>query len=396
MGILQRHVLTELLKVFALALFTLTTILLLVGLVQQAVKEGLTPIALLQAIPYLLPNALRFAVPGTLLFAACQVYGSLSASNELSAVKAAGISPMTLIGPGLILGLLLSLVSVWLNDIAVSWGHHGIRHVAMQSIDEIIYGVLKTKKSFSSNRMSILVRDVEGKRLLRPEISIVGQKNGEVISISATAAVIKSDAENQQIIVTLTDSYIRSSGPQGRTFEHPGQYTTSIPLVDTTAVDGIREASHHSMWQLPSWGEKMKRYHHQVGQLMAAKAAANLVAGHRPAKDDPMWQYWQDERDWSANQINRIKSEPHRRWANGFSCLGFVILGIPLAIHRKSKDAVGTFFAAFLPVLLLYYPIMALGVDRAKDGDWPVYGVWLGNVAVCAVGSFLLWRVVRH
>lgn len=103
MGILQRYIVEELLKVFFLSLFALTSLLLFVGLGQQAIKEGLGFVALIQAVPYLLPNALRFAVPGTMLFAVCSVYGRVSASNELNAVKAAGISPMSLVAPGLVI-----------------------------------------------------------------------------------------------------------------------------------------------------------------------------------------------------------------------------------------------------------------------------------------------------
>ncbi|PQO28371.1 LptF/LptG family permease [Blastopirellula marina] len=396
MGILQRYIVEELLKVFFLSLFALTSLLLFVGLGQQAIKEGLGFVALIKAVPYLLPNALRFAVPGTMLFAVCNVYGRVSASNELNAIKAAGISPMSLVAPGLVIALMLSLACVWLNDIAVSWGHLGLRNVVMQSIDDIAYGVLKTKKSFHCDKFSILVRDVRGDLLIRPEISIVKSGEQGIVTISAATAKLKSDPEHDRVIVTLTDSRIRSTGPEGKTFEHPGEFVTSIPLVDPTAVDGIRDAAHQPMRKIPTWSGKMKTYHRQVAQVLAAKGAACLVTGQMPEEDDPTWLYWMKEKDWSAAQINRLKTEPHRRWANGFSCFCFALLGIPLAIRQRNADVVTSFFAAFMPVLLVYYPLMALGVDRAKDGDWPAAAVWLGNVVLLVAGGWLLGRTLRN
>ncbi len=396
MGILQRYIVEELLKVFLLALVSLTALLLFIGLGQQAVKEGLGLVPLLKAVPYLLPNALRFAIPGTMLFAVCNVYGRVSASNELNAIKSAGISPISLIAPGLFIALMLSLVCVWLNDVAVSWGHMGLRHVIMQSIDEIVYGVLKTKKSFHSDQFSILVKDVDGDLLIRPEISITKSGEQGMVSISAATAKLESDPAHKQVIVTLTDSRIHSTGPKGQLFEHPGKFVTSIPLVDPTAVEGIRDASHQPMRRLPAWQAKMKTYHYQVAQVLAAKGAACLVTGQMPSEDDPTWSYWMKEKDWSASQINRLKTEPHRRWANGFSCLFFALLGIPLAIRQRSSDFISSFFAAFLPVLLVYYPLMALGVDRAKDGQWPAAAVWLGNIALLAVGGWLLQRTMKN
>ncbi|MBA2116289.1 LptF/LptG family permease [Bremerella alba] len=396
MGILQRYIVEELLKVFLLALVSLTFLLLFIGLGQQAIKEGLGFMPLLKAIPYLLPNALRFAIPGTILFAVCNVYGRVSASNELTAIKAAGISPISLIAPGLVLALILSLVSVWLNDVAVSWGHMGLRHVVMQSIDDIAYGVLRTKKSFYSDKFSILVKDVEGDLLIRPEITVTPSGDQGLVTISAATAQLKSDPQHKRVMVTLTDSLIHSTGPDSQVFEHPGSFVTSIPLEDPTAVEGIRDASHQPMRRIPAWQEKMKNYNQQASQVLAAKGAACLVTGQMPPHDDPSWLYWINEQQWSKVQISRLNTETHRRWANGFSCLCFALLGIPLAIRQRNNDFITCFFAAFLPVLLLYYPLMALGVDRAKDGQWPASMVWLGNAVLLVVGGWLLHRTIKN
>ncbi|MBI1247056.1 LptF/LptG family permease [bacterium] len=396
MGILQRYIVEELVKVFVLALGTITGILLFVGLGQQAIKEGLGLIPLLKAVPYLLPNALRFAIPGTLLFAVCQVYGRVSASNELNAIKSAGISPVTLIAPGIFIALVMSVVCVWLNDIAVSWGEMGLRHVVMQSCDDIVYGVLKTKRSFHNEHFSILVRDVDDGLLIRPEITIGKVAENGVVTISAATARLEADPARQQLIVTLTDSQIRSTGPEGQLFEHPGTFVTTIPLTEPGVVDGIRDATHQPMRRLGLWRQKLEDYHQQVSQVLSAKGAACLVTGQAPALDDQRWAYWANEEKWAIDQIHRLESEPHRRWANGFSCLCFVLLGIPLAIQRRSDDFLTSFFTAFLPVLLLYYPLMALGVDRAKDGVWPPGSVWLGNIVLLVVGGWLLHRTLKN
>ena len=297
MGILQRYIVEELLKVFLLSLFALTFLLLFVGIGQQAIKEGLGFVALAKALPYLLPNALRFAVPGTMLFAVCHVYGRLSASNELNAIKASGINPLTLVIPGLVIALVLSVMCVWLNDIAVSWGHLGLRHVVLQSIDDVVCNVLKTKKSFHNDQFSILVRDVQDDVLIRPEISIIKPGEQGVVTISAASATLQSDPEHGQVLVTLTDSRFRSTGADSQMFEHPGEFTTSIPLVDMTAVEGIRDASHQPMRRIGLWRDKMKSYHRQVAQVLAAKGAACLVTGQMPAKDDPTWTYWVEEKN---------------------------------------------------------------------------------------------------
>jgi lipopolysaccharide export system permease protein len=88
--------------------------------------------------------------------------------------------------------------------------------------------------------------------------------------------------------------------------------------------------------------------------------------------------------------------EPWRRWANGFSCLCFVLVGAPMAIRMRNADFLTSFFLCFLPILIVYYPVFMLGVDQAKRGSVPPVVVWMGNVLITLWGWWLLRRVVRQ
>jgi len=135
MKILTRYVLSELLQVFLVALSALTLFMLVVGLVKEAQQQGLGLLQIVALVPYVLPEAMRFAVPGTMLFAVASVFGRMSAANEITALKAAGITPMAAIWPAAMLAVAVSLVSVWLNDVAVSWGRDGVRRVVVSSVE---------------------------------------------------------------------------------------------------------------------------------------------------------------------------------------------------------------------------------------------------------------------
>ena len=83
MSLITRYLLKELLTVFLMGLLALTLVINLVLLAGEAIRQGLGPIPILRLIPYVLPNALRFAIPGTMLFAICAVYGRMAGSNEV-------------------------------------------------------------------------------------------------------------------------------------------------------------------------------------------------------------------------------------------------------------------------------------------------------------------------
>jgi lipopolysaccharide export system permease protein len=73
-----------------------------------------------------------------------------------------------------------------------------------------------------------------------------------------------------------------------------------------------------------------------------------------------------------------------------------VLVGAPMAIRLKHAEFLAIFFVCFLPILLVYYPLLAVSVDQAKDGAFPPPAVWAGNVVLALWGLWLLRRVIRY
>ena len=98
----------------------------------------------------------------------------------------------------------------------------------------------------------------------------------------------------------------------------------------------------------------------------------------------------------SDQRLSKLHTEPWRRWAQGFSCLCFVLVGAPLAIIARTADYWTTFGICFLPTMVLYYALFILGFEQAKSGAWPPYAVWLGNFVLIGIGISLIDRVRRY
>ncbi|MCS7272054.1 MAG: LptF/LptG family permease, partial [Gemmataceae bacterium] len=109
--ILNRLIFRELLKVFLLSLGTVTGLLVLVPVYQEASRLGLSLAQVLEAIPLTIPNMLPYTIPATTLFAACVVYGRLAHDNEVVAIKAAGVHLLVIVRPALLLGVLTTLTT---------------------------------------------------------------------------------------------------------------------------------------------------------------------------------------------------------------------------------------------------------------------------------------------
>ena len=122
----------------------------------------------------------------------------------------------------------------------------------------------------------------------------------------------------------------------------------------------------------------------------------SLATGDLAAAHQHTWFLQQQGVVGAQRRLVRLRMEPWRRWSTGFSCLCFVLVGVPLAIRNKSHDTMTTFGKCFLPTLLLYYPLLMLALDRAKAGVWPPYVVWLPNIIMLLVGLWLIKKVERY
>src|SRR5438067_3073646 len=141
--ILHRMIFGELVRVFALALVSLTGLFLLGGVVSEAAQRGLSPAQVLMIIPLLVPNTLPYTVPATCLFATCVVYGRLSHDNEITAVKAAGVHLGRLVAPGIVLGLLTAGATAAMYYEFIPSTHHTLRTRVFGDVEDLLYALLK-------------------------------------------------------------------------------------------------------------------------------------------------------------------------------------------------------------------------------------------------------------
>jgi lipopolysaccharide export system permease protein len=395
MRILTRYLLAELAKVFLVWLTGLTLLMIIVGVVREAVMQSLPLGEVARLIPYVLPDALRIAIPATLLLATTSVYGRMSGSNEVLAAKALGIHPWSLLWPVLIAAFLISLGTVWLNDLAVSWGRSGARRVVTEAVEEIVYSMLKVQHRYSSPSFAINVKRVEGRKLLRPTLTLPAQGTTPGVTVTAEEAELQSDHAAGVMRIILYNATLDVDGKL--TYRDPEVYEHEVQLRDASQTNSA--SSHPSNLALGVIPEELagqKELIERYEQEMAARAAFQMLCGDFADLSSEQWEVWAWNRGYAWGRLYRLMTEPHRRWSAGFSCLCFAWVGAPMAIRLRNREFLTSFFLCFLPILIVYYPLLASAVDAAKSGTIPPWGVWAGNILLICWGAWLLRRVIRY
>jgi lipopolysaccharide export system permease protein len=395
-GILARYLLWEIIKVFIVSVVSLTVLLMLFGVLRQLLREGLGLSAIFQLIPYVLPMGLQYALPTTLLFAICCVYGRASADGEISAIKAAGVSPTKVIMPALWLSLMISPFAVWLGDLAVSWGRPGITRVALHSLEEIVYRVLRSQHSYSSpNGFSIHVQGIEGRKMVWPTIQLAG-RNGQPLTLRAREGSLELDPEREMLIVRLVDTHAQQNG-QWQMIWGGELPPAEIPLRKAAQKGGSGGTpSELPLWQIRPDAQRQRQNITASKFQLASLSGMALATGRLDDLGSNLSKHHLATIEVSTHRLLRLEAEPWRRWSGGFACFFFALVGTPLAIRMRSADYMSTFGMCFVPILLVYYPAFLVSCEQAKHGSVPPYSPWAANGLLAIIGVLLIRKICRQ
>ena len=400
MYILTRYVVWEVLKFFVAALVALTLIVTPVLGMKEGLSRGFPITIMLLVMPCMLPEMLEIAIPVALLFSVCSVFGRMTGANEVVALKSLGISPTVVVWPAIVLATLLSLGTVWMYEIAATWGKPGLLRIGAESIEEIAYSTLQKNRSFPNgiedSPLSIIVDHVDNRKLIRPRITIKGQPGQPKATLSAREAELQTDWKDHVLTIICYDTTVDIAGQLS--YWRPGEfrYTKPIDVPPPPRYDRFWVAMRDipdRIAELQSMIVERQTTLRGIEKLCEVNRAMGMPESPEDvAKIDVKI----DEIDHFQLRIRQLKAEPYRRWANGFTCLCFALIGMPVAMLLRHADVLTNFFVCFLPILAIYYPLLMFSGDLSTSGTWWPISFWMANVVLVVPAMGLLRWIVRH
>ncbi len=392
MKLLQRYVLMELLRVFTLLVIGLTLLLVVVGVVGEAAKSGLGPKQIVEILPYVVPGLLPFTIPATLLLTTCVVYGRMSGDQEITATKAAGVSVMALLWPALILAAFLSLATFILTDQFIPWSRVNIQRIVTEAMEEIFLDILRTKQQLNDvdRGISITVMGVDGKKLIQPTFQYES-KGGNRVTIQAREATIRFDVPKKIAWLNLYQADIATSGKVAVKIERD---TRPFPLPMTAEEERPRNITIEGIRREMS---ELNNKRNERDQTVLALSAFALSQGNYFQLNDPRLRDHGIVTDGLMVRYKKLETEVHTRLALACSCFFFVLVGSPFSILQGKRQFLTNFFLCFVPILLVYYPVVLLTQNLAKNDDLdPAWGMWIGNAILLVVGLWIFRKVLKH
>ncbi len=409
-SILHRMILWELIKVFLMSLVGITGILLMAGIVAEASQEGLGPAQILAAIPLIVPSTLPYTIPATTLFACCVVYGRLAADNEILAIKSSGVNILHVVRPGLLLGLAASGLTLGLYYNVIPSTHRRCAQMAFNDAEELIYTMLRKQHSFNYPQMpyAIWVKGVDGKKLQDPVIKGRDPQGRTTFVAQAREAELSVDMPHRKLTFIMRNGHATMQDGTDASFDSQPQ-KVEVALPPGFGKEGKLSPRDMTWNEIVASRQKYQDYDAIYKKEIQDRIRGGEAAGSAkplPSPDDlpdDAPKHRQDlkqlqfEDDYLHQQILWLNVELLMRLALSVGCFCFILVGCPVGIWFGRSDYLSAFIVCFLPIVLIYYPLMLCGTGLAKEGHMdPAALVWGANLLMGLIGGALFWRLLRN
>jgi lipopolysaccharide export system permease protein len=308
---------------------------------------------------YLIPFLLSYTLPIACLSAVLLTFSHLSSDNEILAIRSSGINLIKVATPLVIIGIILSLFCVILNDKIIPYTHFASRKVLTDIGSKNPAAVLEAGTFINSFQDNILfIYGINGNKL---ENIRIYQPQGE--------------GKPTRTIVAKKGEFI----------SYPKEGKIKLKLIDGTS-DEPDLNNPNNFFKL-----NFKTY------FITLDLLKNNVVDKKP-KDMTIVQLSEQIKKYKKLDIETALffTEIHKKVSSAFSCLIFVIFGLPFGIitHRREKSI--NFFLIFFVVA--FYYLLTIGFETLSIQNLllPAGAMWATNIIMGGIGLILLYRLCEY
>jgi lipopolysaccharide export system permease protein len=369
--------------------------------------------------------------------------GQLAADHEITAMKASGISLMSVLKPLLLGAAFVTLGLIAYNHFVFPESNHTLanllhdinRKKPMMEIRERMFTEL-------GGNMTIYVRKKDDRTGRMEDVSIFEREEpGDAFPRLTTAewGLVIPDHENDAMLIELHDGEIHDVPDQ----DQPDKYQVvrfrrhDIFIGDAErdlqeserSARGDREMNLVQLWNaahderekqtkvaahVDNLGRDLAQFEDKLlrptdrARLIGTDAgrrdghnAAYRVAGFTSTRNKVDLAASQSRYQDKVRQSYRVREsrylvEIHKKLAIPLACLVFVLLGIPMAVNT-SRSGRGVSVSLALAVYLVYYLFLVGGEKFADRGRLdPAVAMWSANVVLTLIGIPVFWKTVHE
>ncbi|MBP1654215.1 MAG: permease YjgP/YjgQ family protein [Bacteroidetes bacterium] len=432
--ILARYILRAHIGPFFFALSTLMFLFLLqfvMKFIDQLVGKGLSAWVILELILLNLSWMLVLAVPMSVLMAVLMAFGGLASRNEITAMRAGGVSLTRMMMPVVIASVVLAGVMVWFNNFVLPESNYRLKTLTMD---------IRRKRPTLSLVDGVFSQDISGYSIL---VKKARQKTNELegvtlydytdparnVTITADRGKISFSSDYRKLIMDLQEGEIHTLDLDQMTAYRKIRFTTHRIAMDVEGFDferSAKEAFSRSDRELSArvmrrivdslrtvgsdvqreYAKAMETESERLLQGQSSRPAPTQQRGRTGTGGAATLQAVQYIRgvatsygarlDGLRRQTNQYLVEIHKKYSIPAACIVFVLIGAPLGVITR-RGGFGIAASMSLGFFVLYWSCLIGGEKLADRGIVsPFTGMWIANIIIGLLGVYLTARVRKE
>ena len=361
MKILRIYILCELIIPFVMALGVLTLVFLMGNLFQLTnlvINKGVGLSTIGHIFLLLIPFLLGYTLPIACLMAVMFAFSRLSTDNEIVAMRASGIHLGRLLIPLFFIGIIMSLISLILNDRIVPYAHYEQKKLLKNIGVENPTALLEAGVFIHSFDNQILfIHKIEGNKLYNVTI-YQPQKNGPTRTIIARRGEFTRVPDKDQI---------------------------KLKLSDGTSDEPNLSGGNNSFYKL-NFQDYFMTVDFSQSEKQVEKKPKSMALRELKTEIDKLERLYVD--------ATRLKTEYLRKITVSFSPLIFMMLGFPLAVITNKREKSANIVLAFLCAAIYY--LLSIGCEALAIQSIlpPTLIMWTPNIIAASLAAYLNYKCV--
>lgn len=397
----------------------------------QLVGKGLSGAVIAELMVLNLAWMMVLAVPMAVLVATLMAFGGMASTNEVTAMKAGGISLYRMMFPVAIASLVITYLMIEFNNKVLPEANHRSKTLTIdirrkKPTLSLVPGLFNQDMT----GMSILVRKTyeESNELEGVTIYNHSDPNKNTV-ITARRGILSFSGDYQKLVMDLYDGEIHevdhtkpklyrvihferqriSTVTEGFDFERSAvdqfsrgdrELSSGEMLYMVDSLKGITVAARQKIMEHTD-ALNQKLFSGSVDSLAPSKGFWKNIEQYTDMKSQMMFYRNNIESeisniDYQNKQMREYLVEIHKKYSIPVACFIFILVGAPLGVMAR-RGGFGIAASLSLGFFLLYWSSLISGeklADRHVIEPW--FGMWGANILLGLFGIFITYKVAKE
>lgn len=359
MKLIDRHIYGEIVPMFLFGVIAFTTLILGGGVFYQmirfAIEYNVNFLLVMQIFLLKLPEIIAYTLPMSSLFCVLLGFNKLSSELEVTAMRSAGVSFYRMTAPVLIFGLMVSVLTLVLNDKISPISNSRFNYLEKKIKDQAMNNLDEKSITWENRKNGVVdsilyARETKGTKLL--DLCYTEMKEGKIIR-----KTLAKEADFKRTHWRLKDGYQLN-------FEGAVDPKIIVKFIEMDIVfdQGMEDIAM----------EKTKAGNYTYSEL---KQRIKLLA----------------KQGSSTADLRKLQVDFYSKLSIPFASFAFVLIAAPLGLKpQRTSSSVGLGYSVIL--IFAYYIIQQMFRALGQSFVNPFAAAWIPNIILCFVGAWLVYR----